>query len=88
MSTYLLAFIVSQFEETNNPSGNFSVITRRDAKSQAVYALTQGPKQLNVLNDYINYPFNTMTSMDKMRMAALPDFSAGAMENWGLLTYR
>jgi len=88
MSTYLLAFIVSQFEETNNPSGNFSVITRRDAKAQAAYALTQGPKQINALNDYINYPFNTMTNMDKMRMAAVPKLSAFATENWGLLIYR
>lgn len=82
MSTYLVAFVVCDFVHLS--SGNFAVWTRSDAISSARYALDVGPKILKYLEQFfdIEYP------LPKMDMIALPDFSAGAMENWGLITYR
>lgn len=82
MSTYLLAFVVSDF--SNKTSGKFSVWTRSDAARSAEYALDVGPKLLKFLEEFfgIDYP------LPKIDMIALPDFTAGAMENWGLITFR
>ena len=82
MSTYLVAFVVCDY--LNLTSGNFAVWARADAIGSARYALSVGPKLLKFLEDFfhIEYP------LPKVDMIALPDFSAGAMENWGLITYR
>ncbi|XP_073817389.1 membrane alanyl aminopeptidase [Musca autumnalis] len=85
MSTYLLAFIVSEFNERFN--GDFGVIARPEFYAQTEYAFDVGQEILKDLGDYFNMSYYTMGN-DKMHMAAIPDFSAGAMENWGLLTYR
>lgn len=71
MSTYLLAFVVSDFESMSD--GNFSVWTRPGALDSAKYALTVGPKILSFFENYfdIKYP------LPKLDMIALPDFSAG-----------
>lgn len=87
MSTYLVAFIVSEFQ-IRNSSDTFRVIARPDAYDQTYYASEVGPKLLSQLELYLDYPYSNMTEMTKMDLAALPDFSAGAMENWGLLTFR
>lgn len=82
MSTYLIAFVVSDFECIQN--GTFRVCTRPGAISQAKYSLKIGPQVLKFYEDFfgIKYP------LPKIDMVGLPDFSAGAMENWGLITYR
>ncbi|XP_058467773.1 aminopeptidase N [Malaya genurostris] len=82
MPTYLVAFVVCDF--VNLTSNNFAVWARSDAIISSQYALDIGPKILKYLEEFfdIEYP------LPKMDMIALPDFSAGAMENWGLITYR
>lgn len=82
MSTYLVAFVVSDLSRRDN--GSFSVWARRDALRQADYALSVGPPILKYFEGYFNIPF----PLPKIDMVALPDFAAGAMENWGLITYR
>lgn len=82
MSTYLVAFAVTDFRYMSR--GNFSVFARPDAINSAEYALSIGPKILRFLENFFQIPY----PLPKMDMIALPDFNAGAMENWGLITYR
>ncbi|CAJ0588572.1 unnamed protein product [Cylicocyclus nassatus] len=87
MSSYLLALMVSEFEYiTGNTTTNveFRIWSRKEAKSMTKYALYAGTKCLSYYEKLYNYSF----PLDKQDMVALPDFSAGAMENWGLVTYR
>lgn len=74
MSTYLLAFVVSDF--TNKTSGKFSVWTRQEAARSTEYALEVGPKLLDFLEEFfaIQYP------LPKIDMVALPDFTAGKFD--------
>lgn len=84
MSTYLVAFTVSDFKYLTNETANFTVWAREDAIQQAKYSLLIGPKILKHFEQYFNIAF----PLPKIDMIALPDFAAGAMENWGLITYR
>src|SRR3989339_376856 len=82
MSTYLLAFIVGEFEYLEK--GRVRVFTTPGKKEQAGFALDVAGKVLDFYEDYfdIKYPLNTLD------MIAIPDFQSGAMENWGAVTYR
>ncbi|RZC35732.1 aminopeptidase N-like [Asbolus verrucosus] len=88
MSTYLVAWVISDFDFiTSPPSKNnvtFRVWTRKNALNQVDFANEVGPKFLEYFEDFfgIKYP------LPKQDMVAIPDFNAGAMENWGLITYR
>lgn len=88
MSTYLLAFIVSEFRVRSNTDNTFGVIARPAAYGQTEYAFNVGPPLLQKLEEWTDFNYTSAPGITKMHMAALPDFSAGAMENWGLLTYR
>lgn len=87
MSTYLLAFLVGEFEyiETTNDEGVIvRVYTTAGKKEQGQFAMEVAAKTLSFYKDYfgIAYP------LTKLDMIAVPDFAAGAMENWGAVTYR
>ncbi|XP_034944912.1 aminopeptidase Ey isoform X2 [Chelonus insularis] len=84
MSTYLVAFIVSDFDTLKDTSNTFNVWARHEAINQAQYSLDIGPMILKHYEDFFQIKF----PLPKMDMVALPDFAAGAMENWGLITYR
>lgn len=83
MSTYLLAFIVSEFTARENVRKTFQVYSRPKAYTQTEYSFDVGQKLLEKFDELFDYKYSSVPEMKKMSMAALPDFSAGAMENWG-----
>uniref|UniRef100_A0A671SFZ8 Aminopeptidase n=1 Tax=Sinocyclocheilus anshuiensis TaxID=1608454 RepID=A0A671SFZ8_9TELE len=85
MSTYLLAFVVSEFTNIRSPP-EIRIWGRREAieSCQGDYALNVTFPILKYLENY----YNTTYPLSKSDQIALPDFAAGAMENWGLVTYR
>lgn len=86
MASYLLAFIVADYEV--NEKDGMGILARREAMNQTDYSLQSGIDLLKAIETWIDYPYSSVPEMTRMYMSAVPDFSAGAMENWGLLTYR
>ncbi|CAC5387007.1 ANPEP [Mytilus coruscus] len=87
MSTYLLAFIICDFKYTVNITKNnveYRAWARPEAVDQTPYSLDVGVKILTYFEEYFDIPF----PLPKSDMIAVPDFAAGAMENWGLIIYR
>lgn len=87
MSTYLLAFIVGNFEHLEAKTHNgvlVRVYVTPGKLPQAKFALDCAVKCLEFFNKYygVEYPLNSLD------LIGIPDFAAGAMENWGAVTYR
>lgn len=87
MSTYLVALVIGDFDyiETTSSDGVICrVYTPPGKTEQGRFALDVVSRVLPYYKDYfgIAYP------LPKMDLVAIADFSAGAMENWGLVTYR
>uniref|UniRef100_A0A6Q2X648 Aminopeptidase n=1 Tax=Esox lucius TaxID=8010 RepID=A0A6Q2X648_ESOLU len=90
MSTYLLAIAVSDFDfiESEHERVGIKTYARPEAikAGHANFAASITGKIL----DFYESPkcFDMSFPLSKLDQIALPDFSAGAMENWGLVTYR
>jgi aminopeptidase N len=86
MSTYLLAFLVGDFQCLTGSSDNvpIRVCATPDQVQYGKFALKATEYVLHYYDTYfgIKYP------MPKLDMIAIPDFEAGAMENFGAITYR
>uniref|UniRef100_A0A8C8AYX8 Aminopeptidase n=1 Tax=Otus sunia TaxID=257818 RepID=A0A8C8AYX8_9STRI len=86
MSTYLVAFVVADLKnisrETNGSLVSIYAIPQH--LNQVGYALNTAVKLLEFYQEYflIDYP------LQKLDLVAIPDFQSGAMENWGLITFR
>jgi puromycin-sensitive aminopeptidase len=87
MSTYLVAFIVGEFEGTDpvyigkTPLRVWSVPGKRHL---AQFGQEVGAASLRFFSEYYHYPYPG----DKLDLIAIPDFAAGAMENLGAITFR
>lgn len=86
MSTYLLAFIIGEFEYIEETSNNVKVrvYTTKGKKHQAQFALEVAIKSLEFYNKYFDIPYPLPT----LDLIAIPDFESAAMENWGAVTFR
>jgi puromycin-sensitive aminopeptidase len=87
MSTYLLAFIIGEFEflEGKTKHGvRIRVYTTPGKKHQAKFALDAAIKCLDFYDDYFAIPY----PLPVLDLIAIPDFTSAAMENWGAITYR
>lgn len=87
MSTYLLAFIVGELKvyETNEFRLPVRVFCTPDKNiDHGHFSAVLAAKTLKFYEEQ----FDSKFPLPKMDMVAIPDFSAGAMENWGLVTYR
>lgn len=86
MSTYLVYLGVGELEFLSSKAGKtlIRVITTKGNKSKGKFALEIGKKLLKAYENYfgIKYP------LKKLDLIAVPDFAAGAMENWGAITFR
>ncbi|KAJ9258791.1 hypothetical protein DTO195F2_5176 [Paecilomyces variotii] len=87
MSTYLVAFIVGDLNyiETKNFRVPIRVYATPDQDIEhGRFSLELAARTLA----FYEKAFDSEFPLPKMDMVAIPDFSAGAMENWGLITYR
>uniref|UniRef100_A0A8C2WCE8 Aminopeptidase n=1 Tax=Cyclopterus lumpus TaxID=8103 RepID=A0A8C2WCE8_CYCLU len=87
MSTYLVAYIVSDFlsvSKTTQHGVKISIYAVAEKIDQTAFALDAAVKLLDFYDDYFDIPY----PLPKQDLAAIPDFQSGAMENWGLTTYR
>lgn len=88
MSVYLLAWVTGELQsKTAHTKDGVAVSTwatpAQDADSLD-FALDVAVRSIEFFNDYFGIPY----PLPKADHVALPDFSSGAMENWGLITYR
>eukprot|EP01080_Neovahlkampfia_damariscottae_P011786 gene11786-5123_t len=87
MSTYLLAFIVGEFDYVEGKTKDglpVRCFVPLGKKEQGDYGLEIACKVIPLFEEY----FHEKYPLPKLDLIAIPDFAAGAMENWGLLTYR
>ena len=87
MSTYLLAFVIGDIASIEGDAENGTLIrvwATRGREEQGRYALETSIKLLAYFNEYFGIPY----PLPKLDHLAIPDFAAGAMENWGAITYR
>jgi tricorn protease interacting factor F2/3 len=86
MSTYLLYLGVGPFEESERTDGNLRVIVGHPAGrgASAQFALDHASRYLREYESYYAIPY----PLPKLHLIAVPSFWAGAMENWGAITFR
>ena len=87
MSTYLMAFVIGDLTYIEQEAANntrVGVWTTRGKEEQGRFALETSARMLSFFNDYFGIPY----PLEKLDHIAIPDFAAGAMENWGAITYR
>jgi aminopeptidase N len=88
MSTYLLAFAVGKLQSYRVTSRHGVVVTSYAPLHHPADLLIYPTQTAADALDYYDDVFQTPYPLPKLDQISLPDFSHGAMENWGLVTYR
>ena len=87
MSTYLLAFVVGDLKAVERQADDGTLVrvwATRGNEEKGRFALDTSVRLLAYFQDYFGIPY----PLPKLDHVAIPDFAAGAMENWGAITYR
>lgn len=87
MSTYLVAFMVTDFVSyevavSNRPS--HTIFLRKDVANNTKYIGNLIPKLLRSIQNFTKFYYE----LDKLDAIVVPSFAYSAMENWGLITFR
>ena len=88
MSSYLLAFAAGDLQGVTAKTKNGTLVgvysTKAHPLSNLEFSLDIAVRAIEFYEDYYGVKYPIPQSLH----IAIPDFSAGAMENWGLVTYR
>jgi len=86
MSTYLVAFLVGDFKCSSGQQDGVAIRTcsTPDKVALTTYGVDVAKYVLHYYNTYFAIPY----PLKKLDLIGLPDFEAGAMENFGAITYR
>ncbi|XP_058472021.1 glutamyl aminopeptidase [Solea solea] len=87
MSTYLVCFAVHQFGFVERTSAR-GIPLRIYAQPTQLKTAEYAANTTKIIFDYFEEYFKMDYSISKLDKIAIPDFGTGAMENWGLITYR
>ena len=88
MSTYLLALCLGHFQSVTTKNQHGVTITTYAPLNQAKESLIEPNQIAGEALDFYDQAFGVPYPLPKLDQVAVPDFDAGAMENWGLVTYR
>ena len=97
MSPYLLALAISDYDwSTTGVSELTNTLIRvggpeyRMKDGQGDYGVELGKRLIDGFSEYYAYNYSDSFGPNgaKSDQIGIPDFSAGAMENWGLVTYQ
>lgn len=88
MSSYLLAFVAGTLHRKTATTKSGVEVNVWATPAQPAASLDFALDIATRTIDFFNGFFDTPYPLPKSDHVALPDFSAGAMENWGLITYR
>ena len=88
MSTYLLAWVIGPLQSVSTVNKNGVQVSSYCALNQPLESLLFANEVATRALEYYDEKFGEQCPLSKLDQVALPDFEAGAMENWGLVTYR
>lgn len=88
MSSYLVAFVVGEFHKKTTTTKNGVQVsiwaTQTQPPESLDFPLDTAARTIEFFDEYFDTPY----PLPKADLVAVPDFSAAAMENWGLITFR
>ena len=96
MSSYLLTFVIGNLDFYESTSSSGIIVRCYTPKGQSSYgkfAVDVAVKSLDFYEDYFDMPYpvtstKLQNNFKKLDMVPLKECSVGAMENWGIITYR